>query len=236
MQRVRVCPCRGSGHHDSMSKRIIFVSTGLAAGAAETVLLRLSRRLTQLDTTCGVISLGDDGGVGPEFRRSAIPVWCLELKRPFGWCTALKEIRTALVTLRPTVIQGWMYHGNLLATAVAALMRPQTPLAWSVRPSITAPTLDRPMTRLAILLNALSSRRADAIIYNSSVAREGHEAKGFHSEHGTVLPNGFDVDAFPLSEQSRRDVRLELGVPGQAVLIGHVARSHPVKDHQTFLA
>ena len=59
-QRVRVHPTKRDRHRP-MSPRVMFVSTGLHAGGAETVLLRLSQRLTELGTPCGVISLGDEG-------------------------------------------------------------------------------------------------------------------------------------------------------------------------------
>lgn len=218
-----------------MSRRIIFVSTGLGAGGAETALLRLSRRLIETGTECGVVSLGDEGVLGPELRRSAIPVWCLTLRHPVGWLSALSQLNSALATLRPTVVQGWMYHGNLTATLASGLVRPAPALAWSVRQSLAAPSLDRATTRLAIRLGAFLSQQAAVIIYNSSVAREGHEASGFNAEKGVVLPNGFDVDAARPDSQAIQAVRRELRVPPSIPLIGHVARWHPVKDHRTLL-
>ena len=218
-----------------MTQPVMFVSTGLDAGGAETALLRLSRRLTELGTRCGVISLGDEGLIGPELRRSAIPVWCLRLGSAIGCASALSRLRGALATLRPTVVQGWMYHGNLAATVAARLMHPAPTLAWSVRQSLAAPSLDRSTTRMAIRLNAFLSLRADMIIYNSSVARAGHEAAGFSYENGTVIPNGFDVDAGRCDPKAIENVRTELQVPRGAPLIGHLGRWHAVKDHQTLL-
>lgn len=218
-----------------MNRGVIFISTGLGPGGAETALLRLCRQLNDTGTHCGVVSLGDEGVIGPELRRSAVPVWCLGLKHAVRWPSALSQLRIALATLRPTVVQGWMYHGNLAAILASRLMRPMPALAWSVRQSLAAPSLDRSTTRLAIRLGAFLSQSADAIIYNSSVARDGHEATGFSSGKGTVVPNGFDVHAAPPDSQAIQAVRRELQVPSNAPLIGHVARWHPVKDHRTLL-
>lgn len=138
---------------------------------------RLSPQLNDMGTHCGVVSLGDEGAIGPELRRSAVPVWCLGLRHAVRWPSALSRLRSALATMRPTVVQAWMYPGNLAATLAARLMRPVPALAWSVRQSLAAPSWDRPTTRLAIKLGAFLSQKADVIIYNSSVAREGHEAR-----------------------------------------------------------
>ena len=219
-----------------MSRCVIFISTGLGAGGAETALLRLSRQLSDMGTRCGVVSLSDEGVIGPELRRSAIPVWCLGLRQTMRWPLALSQLRSALVKLRPTVVQGWMYHGNLAATMAARLIQPAPALAWSVRQSLASPSLDRMTTHLAIKLGAYFSRQADVIIYNSSVARVGHEAMGFRSEKAQVLPNGFDVSAPRPDPQAIQAVRHELRVSSTAPLIGHVARWHPVKDHRTLLS
>ena len=50
-----------------------------------------------------------------------------------------------------------------------------------------------------------------------------------------MIPNGFDTDAFRPDETARRRVRAELELPADALLIGLVARVHPVKDHVNFL-
>ncbi len=217
-----------------MSRSVVFLSTGLGSGGAETALLRLSRRLNETGTRCSVVSLGEEGVVGAELRRSEIPVWCLRLKQAAGRRTALATLRSALATTRPAVLQGWMYHGNLAATVAARLTHPAPALAWSVRQSLAAPTLDPYMTRFVIWLGAALSRTADAIVYNSALARVGHEAIGFGASKGIVLPNGFEAD-FTSCATEIESVRLELRVPPNAPLIGHVARWHPVKDHRMLL-
>jgi glycosyltransferase involved in cell wall biosynthesis len=129
-----------------------------------------------------------------------------------------------------------MYHGNLVATWATHMAHPSPALAWSVRQSLATPTVDHFTTRLAIRLNAFLSQKADVIIYNSSSAREGHEARSFSASKGTVLPNGFDTKACSPRAGSSQEVRHELQVLPHAPLIGHVARWHPVKDHRTLLA
>lgn len=51
----------------------------------------------------------------------------------------------------------------------------------------------------------------------------------------TIIPNGFDLKVWALDASQRNAVRAELGVAEDAVLIGHVARFHPMKGHRRLL-
>lgn len=50
-----------------------------------------------------------------------------------------------------------------------------------------------------------------------------------------VIPNGFDTQEFVPDPAARREVREDLGLPAEALLIGMVARFDPLKDHETLL-
>jgi len=49
-----------------------------------------------------------------------------------------------------------------------------------------------------------------------------------------VIPNGFDCQLFSPDENARQQVRTELGIADDQVLVGLVARFHPNKDHEMF--
>jgi glycosyltransferase involved in cell wall biosynthesis len=51
-----------------------------------------------------------------------------------------------------------------------------------------------------------------------------------------VIPNGFDLEVFRADASAREAFRLEIGAPGTAPLVGIVARVHPDKGYDTFLA
>ena len=50
-----------------------------------------------------------------------------------------------------------------------------------------------------------------------------------------IIPNGFDCQILRPDEAARKAVRSELGVTDDTVLVGLVARYHPMKDHIGFL-
>src|SRR5690606_25925134 len=69
----------------------------------------------------------------------------------------------------------------------------------------------------------------------SHAARRLHVEQGYRDDRFLVIPNGFDMDRFRPSDDARRALREELGLPSDALLVGLVARWHPVKDHAGFL-
>jgi glycosyltransferase involved in cell wall biosynthesis len=59
---------------------------------------------------------------------------------------------------------------------------------------------------------------------------------GYHPRRTQVIANGIDTERFQPDKATRREVRNELGIPDDAILLIHVARVDPMKDHQTLLA
>ena len=55
------------------------------------------------------------------------------------------------------------------------------------------------------------------------------------SDNGQVIPNGFDLTVLGPDALVRRAVRAALGIPEDALVVGHVARFHPMKDHPRFV-
>jgi glycosyltransferase involved in cell wall biosynthesis len=135
--------------------------------------------------------------------------------------------------LKPDVVQGWMYHGNLVASAVRPFRRCR--LYWGIRQALGALDRESPSTNRLIRFEARLSNRPDGIIYNSMRARRDHEDVGYSAAKGMVVPNGFDTERLRPNAEARTRLRGQLGLADDAILVGHLARYHPVKDHATFL-
>jgi glycosyltransferase involved in cell wall biosynthesis len=144
-------------------------------------------------------------------------------------------LRRIVRSVKPTLIQGWMYHGNLAASA-AARMAPGSPTVfWNVRHSLYDLKAEKSLTRQVIRGNRFFSREPGAIIYNSRLSRTQHEAFGFSESRAKVIPNGFDLERLRPEPETGAVVRQEIGFPADATVVGHVARFHPMKDHASFL-
>ena len=215
------------------------VITGLTTGGAETMLLKLlsaaSGKMEHM-----VVSLGDEGTIGPRIAALGVPVHCLGLKRnapnPFRALAIMPLARR----IAPQLIQGWMYHGNLMASMAASALRksesrPKVPVLWNIRQTVYDLRRERWLTAKFIRLGARLSARSAAIIYNSQTSATQHEDLGYRAEKRVIIPNGFDCQVLRPDDAARKAVRAELGVAEDNILIGLVARYHPMKDHAGFL-
>ena len=59
---------------------------------------------------------------------------------------------------------------------------------------------------------------------------------GYRPRRTEVVWNGIDTDGFQPDAAMRAAVRGELGVADDAILLAHVARVDPMKDHESFFA
>ena len=214
--------------------RILHVITALPIGGAEMMLLKL------LSATHGkyvqaVVSGKDEGTIGPRIKELGVPVHTLGLHpvAPNPLCAF--SIRSLVREFRPHVIQGWMPHGNLVASFAGISSRDRVPVLWNIRMSLSDTHEEPRLTRTVIRLGALLSWHPKAIIYNSYYGAQQHGALGYRASKQVVIPNGFDCQVFRPDEKARRQVRTELGVSDDTILVGLVARYHPMKDHAGFL-
>lgn len=215
--------------------RTLHVITGLSGGGAERALYNLLSGGLGEYAGRGVLSLTDGGVYGAPIRDLGVPVYELNIRRRPDRGLGASWIKAVVRDFQPDIIQGWMYHGNLAAVFAARFALGQTALVWNVRHSLYVLRAEKPLTRQVIRINKWFSRSADAIVYNSRLARKQHEEFGFEADRGLVIPNGFDIDALQPDMTVGLSVRRLLGIPGDALVVGHVARFHPMKDHVSFL-
>lgn len=211
--------------------RVIFIITGLSTGGAEMMLLKLCSKLDRHRFAPSVISLSGKGAVGPRIEALGIPVYTLGIRPSRPSLAGLLRLRKLVLTLRPNLVQGWMYHGNL----AASLATRSVSVVWGIRQSLYGLDKERVLTRWVIRLGVVMSRYSRAIVYNSRTSARQHEAFGFNTSRTCIIPNGFDTEVFHPDENARIGIRQELGLSGNVVLIGLIGRYHPMKDHRNFL-
>jgi glycosyltransferase involved in cell wall biosynthesis len=210
------------------------VITGLDTGGAEMMLLKLLSASGD-DWQSMVVSLKDEGMIGPSIAKLGVPVECLHLRpgapNPARFLSLLRVARR----FRPQVIQGWMPHGNLAASLTQFASRIAAPVIWNIRMSLDGVDSEKLTTMGLIRLGAFLSRHPSAIIYNSRSGAKQHQERGYRSAQSAVISNGFDCEIFRPDEHARCDIREQLGLESASVLVGLVTRHHPMKDHAGFL-
>jgi len=215
--------------------KVLYIITGLATGGAERALYNLLNGGLADHFDNHLISLSDEGTIGSLIRELGVPVTALNMRSGLPSLSGLVKLHRVVREFRPDLIQGWMYHGNIVATLARALAPGRPVLLWNVRQSLYSLSNEKFVTQQVIRLNKLFSSHVSALLYNSKLSKKQHEKYGFSSSKGLVIPNGIDMKKFSYSSKSSRKIRSELGISDGALVVGLVARLHPMKDHKLFL-
>ena len=212
--------------------RVLHIITGLNTGGAETALCRLLETLRSPAFEHIVVALGPPGSLSGRVGAAA-ELHHLRMNAARPRPADLWRLRRIVRMSAPDVVHGWMYHANIAATLATVGLG--LPLVWGIRQSLDDLAKEKPLTRLVIGGGARLSRRPQQILYNSAVSARQHETAGYDATRTRVIPNGFDTEVFRPDAANRMRIRQQLALPDDALLIGLVARVHPVKDHTNFL-
>jgi glycosyltransferase involved in cell wall biosynthesis len=215
--------------------RIVHVITGLALGGAEMTLYKLLSAMDRERFVPVVVSLTGDGAIGERIRSLDVPVHPIGLRSGMSAAAGVWRFMSLLGRLPADVFQGWQYHGSVAAQIAHMLLGRRVPVLWNIRHCIYDLRNEKRMTSAVVKLGARLSSRADRVIYVSQVSAHQHEALGYRGDKRIVLPNGFDTDRFVPCNDARLQLRHELGLSPSTVVIGKIARYHPMKDHANFL-
>jgi len=214
---------------------VLHLITGLRTGGAERALYNLLNGGLADRFDNQVVSLSDEGTIGPQIRNIGVPVSTLGMRRGFPTYSSLLKLNRIVKEVQADIIQGWMYHGNLVANLAHFLTTDKTMLVWNIRQSLYELSNEKLLTRQVIRACRLFSSAPDVILYNSRLSQKQHGRFGYSSKKSLVIPNGIDIHRFSFSYTSCQRIRSELGIPYDALVVGNVGRLHPMKDHPLFL-
>lgn len=211
--------------------RIVFITSGLGVGGAEIVLLNLLRELDRHRFEPSVVSLTGYGPVSDRIAALGIPVHHVDFRRrPVQAFIALTRL---LRRTKPTLVQTWMYHGDLIGS-LAARAAGVKAIAWSLHNLLLDPGAR--VTGLVRDVCARLSRRLPQVILSCSEATAAyHVEAGYAADRIRVIPNGFDTGHFRPDPDARAEVRQILGLPADAPVVLHLGRLDPLKNHAGFL-
>lgn len=212
---------------------VLHVITTTEVGGAESQLLHLVKAMANWRHV--VVGLGPAGALAPRLAKAGATVHSLKLSSgPGAVLPGVWALARLMRRVRPSVVQSWMYHADLLAT-LAAPWAASPPVCWGVRCSDMDLSLYSAGTRLTVKACAVLSAKAGAIAANSAAGAEYHVSLGYPRAKFSVIPNGFDTVRFAPDAAVRRAARDELGLGGGDMLVGLCARLDAMKDQPGFL-
>ncbi|MCK4388927.1 MAG: glycosyltransferase [Desulfobacterales bacterium] len=230
---------------------ILHLITTLNTGGAEMMLLKLLSHTDHHIFTKRVVSLTDVGSVGERILAQGIPVYALNMPNGRLTPSGLAKLWRLFRFIRPTILQTWLYHADLLGLIFGKLAGIRT-ICWNIRCSYMDLDKYRRSTKWTIKLCSLFSSFPQVVIANSREAVKFHVNLGYKAKRWRVIPNGFDLDKFKPDRQAKQGLLVELGLAynpktenrgeqsgkrnqKRVFLIGFIARYDPMKKHSTFI-
>ncbi len=211
--------------HASSKVMICQIITGLNPGGAERMLYRLMKvyQETQPNQQHVVISLTGLGKVGEQLRVLGIPVYTLELGAIKRVPSAIYQLFKLLRTLKPDVIQTWMYHADLVGGVVARLAGFKN-IIWGIRTTDIMRCGAKRTQLICLLCAKLSYFIPKQVVCVADAAKSQHATIGYDPRKLCTVHNGFDLSLLQTTKHARSDFRAELGISDNTLLIGMVAR------------
>ncbi|HKW89261.1 MAG TPA: glycosyltransferase [Candidatus Acidoferrales bacterium] len=215
--------------------RIMHVITTLGPAGAETMLCRIAPEMDARRFENEIVSLTGILDLAERMRRMGVPVRTLGMKKSVPNPLLVMRLAQWIRKSRPDVIHTWMYHANLVG-AMAARLAGHVPVVWAIHHNSLDPRVDKRRTLIVNRACAFLSWKIPArIVCCSEASLLHHKELGYAPDKLEAIPNGVNLEQFMPDPAARVSLRDELGLTGDAILIGLAARFHPHKDHHNFI-
>ena len=199
----------------------------LNVGGAEVLAAQLARRLGDQYRFL-LVCLDDLGTLGEELRREGTAVEVLH-RRPGIDLSCMKQLARLWRDYDVDLVHAHQYTPFFYAMAARHIRR-RPPVLFTEH-GRWYPDYPR---RRRIFFNRLVLRRTDRVVgVGQSVRRALVNNEGIRDGRVDVIYNGVDVSAFDDAVADRAEVRREIGVGPDALVIIQVARLDLLKDHAT---
>ena len=192
--------------------RLMFVITGLGAGGAEAMLTKLLGQKVFANDQIMVVSLHGPATRSVELAALGHRLEHLQISRSLSTWGRIFGLYRFIRTFKPDLVHSWMYHADL-ATGIIGKIASIRHIVWSIRQTNLSREYNKASTLFVVKACALlSSLIPNAIITNSTVARQSHIGAGYKADKIRVIPNGFDLDNYAPDKAMRSTFRAELNM------------------------
>lgn len=207
--------------------RVIFFSTALAYGGAETQLARLALCLKARGWKVQVVSLTPPKAYVEELEAAGIPVFSLDIRRKLPDPRPIIRLARQIRSWRPDIIHSHMVHANIMARLVRVIA--PVPILIGTAHSTNEGG------RFRELLYRLTDPLCDV---NTQVSQEGLKryVRVGAMPKGKIcyVPNGVDTECFCPNPEVKKCLRADLGLQNTFLWIA-VGRFDLPKDYPNML-
>ena len=208
-----------------MSGEIAFVHSALRRGGAERLRYTVLKELVEQGIPCRVCLFREDGDLVSAVRELGVPVDVLNVSGKIYSLRTTLRLASWLKKRKPSIVHGGQFLTNLHTTAAAKIA--------GVGPVIIEEHGHNRWKRWHHrLIDRLICSRADGVVCCSgSVKRVAQSSMRAPDGRFHVLHNCIDLAEIGGRSETREQVRGELGVTGNELLVGTVGTLRPEKGH-----
>ena len=211
---------------------VVMLLGGLHVGGAERQAIAMAGALHARGHRITIVAL-EDGPLRASIESLGVPLEVIH--RPLHFSpAAIPVFARVLETLRPDIVYAFLDVQWLVALGARRMM-PGARIVLGLRSSQYQAAVHGVRDRAVHWLTRQLSQHADLVIANSAAGLDDFAMHAVRLPKGLVVPNGIDTAQFVVDPVGRGRVRAEWHISDDDILVGHVGRLDPVKDHELLL-
>ena len=208
--------------------KLIFIAPDINSGGAENILFNVAKTLNKKDIV--IISLTDIGFYGSKLKNYGYDFYALKMKKNIFAIFKFIYLIILIYKYKPLIVHTWLYRANLFG-GVAAKIAGVNKIYWTIHHDFEYSNFLM-MLEMKILI-LLSSFIPKKIIFGSDISKKNHILNGYSKDKSIIINNGVSTKIFKPNKKFRIDFRKALGIEEDCLVLGNIARYHPLKDHET---
>lgn len=130
------------------------------------------------------------------------------------------KLKKVIKELNPDIIQGWMYHANVMTSLSVLGLVNKPRIFWGIHHSLASPKEESIATKLSLVVSRILSANPTGIIYCANSSLHQHYKYGLNNPNTVVIPNGVSLDKFQLNPTLH-----------DPIVIGFAGRYHTAKGY-----
>lgn len=211
-------------------KRVMFVSTSLNMGGAETQVFLLATTFVALGWSVAVVSMIEPKYFSRELEEQGVKFYSLGMKPGMANPKAIFRLLRIYRTWRPSIVHSHMYHANILCR-FARIFSPNIPLV-STAHSIN----ETDGSRLRLFLYKVTRYLSSHMTNVSEAAFNHYVDMGIiNPAHGSYMPNGVNTKSFAYDPSIRSSMRQQFDIDRNFVWLA-IGRFVKAKDYPNLIA
>ena len=206
------------------SARIFHILTSLEHGGAQKLAVKLI--LEDKSFNHIVFTLVDIGPYKSILINNGIEVVSSSSSNFFF---ILKATVECYIRSRPDIVHTWMYHADLIGLILSIFFKKHK-LIWSLHHA--NPSENKFLTRIIIrVCKFFSASVPNKIVACSELACQNHIQHGYSNDNMIVIENGINF----VNYSNKTKITESYNFTKDNIVIGHIARWHPIKGHKIFI-